>query len=257
MPRLRLPLRVAVPSALAVLATLLGACTGSGDPTSPVQPGAEGSYVHAKFTLEDTSTPCRPGVVCDPEFFDCDGIVGYTIPHQWTLDADEASVGVSGYNPSVGGSDARGVLIVRATDTAEDTAVSFAIDIVISNATGAVTAAPSAATTSIFANVDARCTRLNASNDAVTLFAVLTAQPRTATIDALGVNAGEIAFAEADGAGLTPDFVEGTFSFHAENRQEFGRVYVGRILVEGCFRVQIPHVERGVALDPTATPGCN
>ena len=257
MPRLRLGLRAALPFVLAVLvALLLGGCTGTSDPTSPVQAGAEGTYFHATFTLLDTDTPCRPGVLCDPEFLDCDGNSGFTIPFSWTMDADEASVGVVGYNPSSGGSDSRGVVVIRGTDTTRDTGLSISVDFSIDNATGAVTGIVSSNTPSIFANVDTRCTRINGNLDYVTLFGVVTSEPRTTTVDALSVAGGEPVFATPNGAGLTPDYIQGTFSFTAQNQQQFGRAYVGRILVEGCFRVQMPRTEQGVELDPTATPGC-
>jgi hypothetical protein len=254
-PRLRLGLRAALPSALAVV-LLLGGCTGTSDPTSPVQAGAEGTYFHATFTLLDTATPCLPGVVCEPEFLDCDGNSGFTLPFSWTMDADEATAGVIGYNPSSGGSDARGIVIVRGTDTVRDTALSVAVNFTIDNATGAVTGSPSTNSPAIFANVDTRCTRINGNRDYVTLFGVVTSEPMTATIDALGVAGGEAVFATPDGAGLTPDYVQGTFSFTGQNQQQFGRAYTGRILVQGCFRVQMPRAEQGVALDPSATPGC-
>lgn len=254
--RSALPPLIAAAAGCALLASSLLGCAGSSDPTSAIQVGATGTYVNATVTLLDTASPCLPGVACAPEFYDCDGVEGFTIPRTWTIDATEASAGgVSIYN-IVGGLGNISIA-VRGTDVQSETGVSVELRLAVDPVarTWTTDVGPTVATT--FVNLDTRCTRINAGLDPVTLFGYVNTGTQSATVTALPLRAdGHMDFATDSGAGLSADFIEGTFSFIAENRQEFGQVYIGRVRVEGCFRVQVPLVEQGVGLDPAAAGGC-
>jgi hypothetical protein len=50
--------------------------------------------------------------------------------------------------------------------------------------------------------------------------------------------------------------MEGTFRFVAQNRQEVAAgVVTAIVLVEGCFRVNVPAAEQGVPVTATPTSG--
>jgi hypothetical protein len=251
-------LRISVPALLAALLLAgLSACAGAGDPTSPTPVTAQGTYFHATITLQDVAPACVAGVSCAPEFYSCDGTQGITVPRSWTMSADQVAAGAIAYNASSQFNDANATLTVRGTDVSGNTSVSVQFFVLIDRTTSVIsTQIISPATEATYANVDTRCTHVNAVLDPVSLFGLVAASPSSLAITSLSMTGPDIDFAQPDNGGLTARYIEGTFSFTGQNRQELGQIYIAQVRVDGCFRVQLPSSLQGVAIDPSANPPC-
>ena len=239
------------------LAALAG-CSGVGSPSSPVQPGADESYVFATITLLDLGSPCRPGVACAPEFYTCDGVTPITVPMSWTVRATTATAGTASLLQPTSLPASQAAVTITGTDTTRGTAVAVEFLLNAAGPTldylgGAGQPDPDA----IYADVDTSCTRVNSAFNTVSQFQIVRTEPRNVTLGAAPVNGGNIEFATRNGASLTGGVLEGTFDFVGENRQELGQFYFAHVRVQGCFRVHITNGEQGNAVTPNpASPGC-
>ena len=246
-------------AALAAGLSLL-ACS-SGEPTNPAaDPGADpNTYVLATVTLLDRNEPCDPGVDCEPEFYDCATQAAYLVGETWTVRGDLVTAGLS----NAGASSV--TVAISATDVVEQTgvAIEFLIPDVFDPSAGlsfrgnnpSDCTRPTLEVEGTFTDVFALCARLNDNAVQESRFTLDTCEAQSITLTSWETDGtGALQLAQSAGGNeFSPTgIIEGTFSFIGKNLQSTpGGDIQAWVQVDGCFRVNLPILERGVPSNPT------
>ncbi len=239
---------------------LLLSCSGGGVAT-PAQDVVGDTYLIARITvLDDVRSPCT-ALTCDPEFYQCRTRAPIANGTVYTLHADQATAGILGGSvatdpgppPTVTHSDDQ--LYVTGTDTTTGIGLSLRLQV---DTIPAVAGSFSGAADDTYVDLDILCDRVQLTGPESRFVRVNagTVNVTTSTTDGL-----RMIPAVSDGAGgFNPaGILEGTFSFVAEGIQTTPlRTLTPDVLVEGCFRLNLPAPDRGVPVRPSPSSApCN
>ena len=237
---------------LIIASCLLLSCSSS-DPATPLHDDIGNTYVRATITVLDTGAPCT-AFSCDPELYECRSRNPIVAGQQWTVHSTVASAGMV--------SDTQ--FVITGTDTTRLTSVALEMamtDFTVSAPSARFTLTGTANSPATWADIDTQCDQVRSAGPESRFHLVRGDTNSSVTLTDANVTGTALVPAVSDGqGGFSPaSIIEGNFSFVGQVFQAAPTgSLTGEVLVEGCFRVNLPRPERGVPVTPApSAPICN